>query len=721
MLNVCIYLKKTIDKLKKLFTITANIFANFMRPDILNFLFSPLKNITGIGTKTLSNYIKLLSKKRTLKEDNIKMLNLLLHLPDRVLQRKLVDNIRDIVNGDYIIAKVKVVSFSPPSRSKQPYIITCYLGNNFVNIVFYKYFENYIHNKFKENQDVFVSGKVDIYNSQIQIVHPDYISNNIADIPLFEPIYPLTYGLTNKDITKNIDYILKNCPNLQEWLDESFIKKNSWCSWVESLKELHKPKNFIDMKNNKYRNRLVFDEFLAQQLALNMIKKNREEKEVLSNRTLKLKNNFINNFLPFSLTNDQLKVIKEIECDTFSGSKMMRLLQGDVGSGKTIVAFITMLNYIDNNKQCVLMAPTSILANQHFENIDKFCNQLNIKAELLTGKVKGKKRKEILENLKSGNIDILVGTHALIEDTVEFNNLGYVVIDEQHRFGVEQRLSLINKNKNTDILAMSATPIPRTLALTVYNDMSLSIIGEKPKNRKKIITSIISNSQYNDLISRIKEKTDEKVYWICPLVDENEENDLTDVKNKYSEFCDIFGEDKVSLIYGKLKNKDEVMEDFCNNKNRKILIATTVIEVGVDVKDATIIVIEHPERFGLSQLHQLRGRVGRGDKQSFCILLYDDKKVGKNTVKRLNIMKASDNGFTIAEEDLKIRGIGEVLGLKQSGQQDYLIADLNTDFYLFEQAIYYAQNVIKNKNLERYKLLLYLFGYNDFFNNNILN
>ena len=692
-----------------------------MRPDILNFLFSPLKNIIGIGDKTLKNYIKLLSKKRILKEDNIKMINLLLHLPDKILQRKLVNDIKDIVDGDYILAKVKVISFSPPSRSKQPYIITCYLGNNFVNIVFYKYFENYIHNKFKVDQEVFVSGKVDIYNSQIQIVHPDYISNNIKDIPLLEPIYPLTYGLTSKDISKNIDYILKNCPNLPEWLDNNIIKNNNWSSWLDSLKELHKPKSFFDVKNNKYRNRLVFDELLAQQLALNVVKKVRETKDLLNNKTFTLKNNFLSNYLPFQLTNDQLKAIKEIEEDTFSNNKMMRLLQGDVGSGKTIVAFITMLNYIDNNKQCVLMAPTSILANQHFENINKFCNQLNIKAELLTGKIKGKKRKEVLENLKNGNINILVGTHALIEDSVEFKDLGYVVIDEQHRFGVEQRLSLINKNKNTDILAMSATPIPRTLALTIYNDMSLSIIEEKPKNRKEIITSLINTSQYNSLIERIKSKKGEKVYWICPLVDENEESDLTDVKNKYNEFCSIFGEDKVSLIYGKMKDKDEVMEDFCNNENRKILIATTVIEVGVDVKDATIIVIEHPERFGLSQLHQLRGRVGRGDKQSYCILLYDDKKLGKNTVRRLNIMKASNNGFTIAEEDLKIRGIGEVLGLKQSGQQDYLLADLNTDFYLFERAIYYAQNIVKNNEVDNYRLLLYLFGYYNFFDGSILN
>ena len=690
-----------------------------MRPDILNFLFSPLSVLRGIGEKTLKNYTKLLSKKRILKEENTKILDLLFHLPEKILQRKVVNNIDDIQEGDYIVAKIKIITLNPPERTKQPYTITCYLGNNFVNIVYYKYFENYINNKFKVGEEVFVSGKVAIYNSQVQIIHPDYISNKLEDIPIYESVYPLTYGITNKEISKNIDIVLKNCPDLPEWLDSNVL--GNWCSWLESLIELHKPKYFFDVKNNKYRNRLVFDELLAQQLALNLSKKTRDYKELLPNKNKSLKNKFLNEFVPFKLTNDQEKAINEIEDDTFSDRKMMRLLQGDVGSGKTIVAFITMLNYIDNNKQCVLMVPTSILANQHFENITKFCNDLDLKVELLTGKIKGKKRKEILENLKNGNINILVGTHALIEDNVEFKDLGYVVIDEQHRFGVEQRLTLINKNKNADILAMSATPIPRTLALTIYNDMSLSIIEEKPKNRKEIVTSIIEMSKYNDLLEKIKQKNDEKVYWICPLVEENEESDLTDVKNKYDEFCRIFGEKKVSFIHGKVKNKDEIMEDFCNNKERKILIATTVIEVGVDVKDATIIVIEHPERFGLSQLHQLRGRVGRGDKQSYCILLYDKNKVGINTVKRLNIMRSSNNGFVIAEQDLKIRGIGEVLGLKQSGQQDYIMADLNIDFALFEKAIYVAQNIIKNKQLDNYKLLLYLFGYMDLLDKNVLN
>ncbi len=691
-----------------------------MRPEALNFLFTSVSNLAGVGEKTLKSYENLLNKKRKFSNETKipKMLDLLLHLPDRFIKRKYVENIRDIENGDIVIAKIKVVSYSKPSRSKQPFIINCYLGNNFVNIVYYKYFENYINLKFRIDSEVFVSGKVEMYNSQIQIVHPDYISNNINDIPRLEPIYPLTYGLTNKDLIKNIDFILKNCPDLPEWLDNEIIIKNNWVGWKNSLINLHKPSVDFDAVNNKYRKRLAFDEMLAQQLVMSIVRnqnKNKIDKNILHNKDGKLKNNFIQNTLPFALTNDQIKAIKEIEKDTFSNKKMVRLLQGDVGSGKTIVALISMLNYIDNKKQCALMVPTSILANQHFVNIQNLCEKIGVRVELLTGKIKGKKRKGILEQLKTGDIDILVGTHALLEENVEFKDLGFVVIDEQHRFGVEQRLTLINKDKNTDILAMSATPIPRTLALTIYNDMDLSIIEEKPKNRIEIQTTIISTDKYDSLIERIREKikNNEKIYWICPLVEESENIELTDVKNKYEEFCKIFGESAVSLVHGKMKEeeKNTIMEDFCVNPNKKILISTTVIEVGIDIKDATVMVIDHPERFGLSQLHQLRGRVGRGDKQSYCILLYNHKNGGQNTLRRLNIIRSTNNGFTIAEQDLKIRGIGEVMGLKQSGQQDYLVADLNNDFGLLEQAIHYSQQIIKNNNINKFINLLHIFGY----------
>ncbi len=694
----------------------------------LNFLLSPLSNLNGIGEKTLQDYIRLLTKKRTLTGEHLKVLNLLLHLPDKIIKRKIVSDIKNIDNGDIIIAKIKVIALNPPTKIKQPYTITCYLGMNFINIVYYKYFEDFIKNRFVIDKEIYVSGKVDIYNSQIQIVHPDYITNNLDEIPKLEPIYPLTYNIYNKNLIKNIDFILNNCPDLPEWIDEEILKKNDWVNWKESLINLHKPNSFFDLKNNKYRKRLAFDEILAQQLALAIVKTNsikNNEKQAIIKDKLILKDKFLNEILPFNLTEDQKTAIREIENDTFSSKRMIRLLQGDVGSGKTIVAFVSMLNYIEKEKQCVLMVPTSILAMQHYENLKVFCDKLNIKIDILTGKIKGKKRNNVLNNLKNGETNILVGTHALIEDNVEFKDLAFTVIDEQHRFGVEQRITLINKNDNTDILAMSATPIPRTLALTIYNEMLLTIIKEKPQNRKKIITSIVTIDKYYNLIDRIKEKIKigEKVYWICPLVEESENMDLTDVKNKYDEFCEIFGTENIAFIHGKMKEKekDKIMEEFCNNNQKKILISTTVIEVGIDVKDATIIVIDHPERFGLSQLHQLRGRVGRGDKQSYCILLCDYKNCGKNTIRRLNIMRSTDNGFTIAEEDLKMRGVGEVMGIKQSGQQDYLIADLDKDYGLMEQAMFLVQNICKKGDFKNYKLLLYLFGYMNLLKKEILN
>lgn len=362
--------------------------------------------------------------------------------------------------------------------------------------------------------------------------------------------------------------------------------------------------------------------------------------------------------------------------------------------------------------------------NNNYSEFDlKISSRKTIKVALLTGKIKGKKRDEILKQLKNGEIDILVGTHALIEDNVEFNDLGFVVIDEQHRFGVKQRLNLINKSQNADILNMTATPIPRSLALTLYNDMDLSVIHKKPTNRKEVITSAISMDKYAELIGKMQNfinKTSEKIFWICPLVEENENMDLSNVNNKYEEFCKIFGTEKIAFIHGKLKEKekDTIMEDFCDiNSEKRILIATTVIEVGIDIPQATLIIIEHPERFGLSQLHQLRGRVGRGDKQSYCIFLYDTTKIGHTSFKRMSIMKNTTDGFKISEEDLKMRGIGEVLGLKQSGTDEYKIADLDKNFDLFELACQKADEIIENNEIRKYLLLLYLFDYVDFIKN----
>lgn len=657
-----------------------------------------------------------------------RIIDLLFHMPERIMQRKFVNSIAEIGEAEIIIAKVKVMTHNPPRTSKQPYVVTCYLGNNFVSIVFYKYFENYIESKFKMGSEVFVSGKVEMYNSQVQIIHPDYVCDNLDQIPQLEPIYPLTAGLTNREVGKNIVGILNDIPDLDEWLDEDMVKTNGWCSWKGSLCNLHRPAGFFDPKNCAYLERLAFDELLAQQIALSVARNNnikKSSKTALLNRDKKLKNKLLDEVLQFKLTEDQVKVMDEIEADTFSDRCMLRLLQGDVGSGKTIVALLSMLNYVENQEQCVLMVPTTILATQHFANISSLVERLGVRVELLTSNVKGNKRKEILAKLKNGDIDIIIGTHAIIEENIEFKNLGFTVIDEQHRFGVEQRLMLINKNRNMDILTMTATPIPRTLALTLYSDIDLSIINSKPIDRKQIITALVSRNKYSDLIDRMKAKikNNEKIYWICPLVWESENTYLTNVKTKYEEFCSIFGEENVAFIHGKMSEneKDSIMEDFCNHSEKKILVSTTVIEVGIDVKDATVIVIEHPERFGLSQLHQLRGRVGRGDRQSFCILLHDEKN-SQTTLKRLNIMRTTDDGFAIAEQDLKIRGIGEVVGSRQSGMHNYQFANLNRDFSLLGRALDYTKNVIKNNEIDKYNNLLHLFSYANYINDDgILN
>ncbi|MDR0572186.1 MAG: ATP-dependent DNA helicase RecG, partial [Rickettsiales bacterium] len=671
------------------------------RPEYLNFLFASVDNLKGVGKKSLECYSRLLNKKRKLSvlSDLPRMLDLLYHLPERTIIRKRVISTTEIKEGDYIIAKLNVINHVLPPTPKSPYKILCHLADRFVYVIYYKFYQNWLETKFPIGRDVIVSGKVEFYDTQIQIIQPDYIDNygNMV-IPEIEPVYPLTFGVVNKDIRGNIATILQNTPDLKEWLPDDILRINDWVSWKNSLLGLHTPNTDIDMKNNKFLKRLVFDEFLAYQLSLMIVKKITSKgvaKEILKNTDSVIKNIFIKK-LGFELTDDQKQAIKEIEKDTFSQTKMNRLLQGDVGSGKTIVAFLCGLNYVENQKQVVFMVPTLILAAQHYDNMQKLCKDENINVELLAGKMKISKKRQILQDLKSGKTNILIGTHTLIEENIEFDKLGFVVIDEQQRFGVEQRMMLINKDKNVDILSMSATPIPRTLALTIYSDMDLTVIRQKPVNRRDVKTSLVSMDRYDNLLESMRKKfqVNEKIFWVCPLIEESEKIDLQNVKSRYEEFCKFFGEDRVGFVHGKMDNKDKIMEDFVNDKQKKILISTTAIEVGVDVPEATIMVIEHPERFGLSQLHQLRGRVGRNDKESFCILLCDQKNIGVRGFKRLGVMKETNDGFRIAEEDLKLRGIGEILGVKQSGNTDFIIADLDRDMELLTKANILARKVI---------------------------
>lgn len=688
----------------------------------LEYLFSSLLILKGFGEKTLEFYKRLLISKRITEEDNnLKIIDLIYHKPEKILYRRENPNLTEVINEELITVKVKVDDLIPPERKGQPYKIRCFNSTGFITIIYFNIFPDFINKNFKEGCDVTISGKIERFNNELQITHPDYVNTNYTSIPLYEQVYPLTAGLTNRYLRQNIQNVLKNIPDLPEWLDSNFLFQHQWKSWKESILHMHNAKNEDEIANNSpYIERLAFDELLANQIALGLLRekaKIQTNKNLLNDKSTDLKEYFLER-LPFELTNDQKKVINEIENDIYSNKRMLRLLQGDVGSGKTVVAFLTMLSFIQNKKQVVLMVPTSILANQHYEWIKNICKDKKINAEILTGKIKGKKREKILEKLKNGEIDILIGTHALFQENVKFKNLAYVIIDEQHRFGVSQRLNLIEKGKSTDTLIMTATPIPRTLSLTIYGDMEVSTIEEKPKNRKEIITTTLQKEKFYDLITRMKEKikSGEKIYWVCPLIEESENLPATPLFQRYEEFKMFFNEEEIGFIHGKITEveKDKIMEDFSKKDGLvKILVSTTVIEVGIDVPDATVIVIESPERFGLSQMHQLRGRVGRGDKQSYCVLFYE--KVTINLKKRMDILKNSSNGFFIAEEDLKLRGAGEILGLKQSGYQEYLIADLSSHYQLLLEAAKMARYIVEHKDLLRKKeiqILLEMFGYN---------
>ena len=555
------------------------------------------------------------------------------------------------------------------------------------------------------NENRLISGKLEYFRNTFQITHPTHVSalNNNKIIKSKEAVYSLTSGLNQKIMNKLTNQILNNLPNFNEWIETSISNKYKFKGWNEVVKNLHNPSDNNIKNKNLLRRRLAFDELLSHQLAIGIMRNFNQKKKGLKitseNKTL---SKFYSN-LDFQLTNSQNNVIKEILQDLGSSNQMIRLLQGDVGSGKTIVALISMIKVFESNFQSALMVPTTILAFQHYENILNLLKDSKINVLVLTGKDKGKERKEKLDEIAKGKADIIIGTHALIQDTVKFNNLGLAVIDEQHRFGVYQRMVFNHKNHKPNILVMSATPIPRTLTLAAYGDMKESKLIEKPLGRKPIITSSLSLKKENQLIDRIKEKIKNssfKFYWVCPLIEESEELDLKAAEERYKILKKYF-KNKVLLMHGRLSEieKEEIMTKF-KNEDYRILVSTTVIEVGVDIPSATTIVIEHAERFGLAQLHQLRGRVGRNDIQSYCILLHKDN-IGEISKQRIDIMKQTNDGFKIAEEDLKIRGPGEILGKKQSGSPSFYVADLSFDYDLLEDAKIMVEDILsKNPKLE---------------------
>ena len=664
-------------------------------------LFKNISFLKGVGPK-LSKYLK---NKRIEKIND-----LLWHFPYSSTDRSNMVTLNKLEIGKIQTLKVKIIKYNFPRIRNLPNKVICKDDFGQIDLVFFNSRETYIKAVLPINNWVLISGKVNYYKKKYQITNPDYITtvDKIDYIKKKIPKYSLTEGINEKSYRKIIENVINNLPDLNEWLDKEILKKFGFCSWKESLLELHNPKAIYDA-NSKYLRRLAFDEILSNLIVLS--KNRRKFKETKKNNKLfsnSLSKKILKN-CSFKLTQDQNKVINEINDDLKSNKKMFRILQGDVGSGKTIVSFITTANVLELGFQSALMAPTAILANQHFNLAKKLFNNTKIKIRLLTGKTDIKTRKKILEDLKSGEIHLLIGTHALFQKKIEFKNLGYIIIDEQHKFGVKQRMTLAEKGgKDCDVLLMSATPIPRTMMLTIYGDMDVSRLVEKPKNRLPIMTYSKPEKKINELIDILKKNlsNNNQVFWVCPLIKESKFLDYSSVDKRYNWLKKKFPF-QTSILHGELKQneKDLILEKFLQKKT-KILVSTTVIEVGIDFPEANLIIIENANKFGLAQLHQLRGRVGRGYKQGKCILLFKDN-LSKNSIQRIKILKKSSDGFFIAEEDMKMRGFGDIIGYQQSGEKFFKIADPvnHSDLFLF------AENYLKkieNENLDKFDFLVKL-------------
>ncbi len=671
------------------------------------FLLRDINTIKGIGSKTT----KLFKKK------NINTIfDLIWSLPRNFTDRTNVLTINELQIGKICTVVVDVKKYNFPRVRRLPNRVNCADNTGEIDCIFFNSYEGYIKKILPLNSRVTISGKVNYYKGRYQITNPTHISEDTNSIKKIHSNYSLTDGLTEKKYLSIIEYVLKNLPDLDEWLSIDVLKKFKNLSWKESVLKLHNPKN-INKKGN-HLNRLIFDEILSSFLinskirtAIKKIKKNRKK------INFKHANTFINK-LNFKLTSDQIKTIDEINKDLESNTKMFRLLQGDVGSGKTVVALISSLNVISCGYQVAIMAPTEILAKQHFA-LTKELFENNINIGLLTSKTNYAERKKIIDNISNNKINILIGTHSLFQDKIKFKKLGLIIIDEQHKFGVKQRKKLSDKGgKDCDILVMSATPIPRTMIMTIYGDMDTSIIKTKPKNRKNVITYSKLDTKINDVILFVKKliSKGDQIFWVCPLIEESSKIDHQSSIKRYEFLKKIF-KNKVGLIHGSLnkEDKDKILLDFLKKKI-DILVSTTVIEVGIDFPNANLIVIENANKFGLSQLHQLRGRVGRGNKQSYCILMFK-YNLSENAKKRINILKTNTDGFKISEEDMKLRGYGDLLGFKQSGIQTFRLADpvLNEDlFFLAEKEIKKIEN--RSENLTKYQPLLKLYDRADILN-----
>ncbi len=692
-----------------------------MRPDCLAAFFGRVAALPGVGPKTAKLFDRLLARPGVLATSEARVLDLLFHLPSNVIDRSQRPTIAAAPLETMVVIKARVVEHRRPQGryAKAPFRVVVEDDTGDIELVFFLANPDWIERSLPIGATRWISGRIELYDGRRQMVHPDRVLDEagLAKLPAFEAVYGLTEGLQARYVLRATEGALERIPALPEWQEPTVLAANKLPGFAEALHEAHRPESAQALSpQHPARQRLALDELLASQLALRLVRARMRRlpgQEHVGDGRLTAA---IEAALPFQLTGAQQRALADIRADMASDKRMLRLIQGDVGSGKTIVAALAMASVVECGRQAALMAPTEILARQHYERLEPILESVGLRVALLTGRLKPAARKALHAEIATGKVDIVVGTHALVQSDLMFHDLGLAVDDEPHRFGVQQRLALSAKGAAVDVLVMTATPIPRTLALTAFGDMDSSALDEKPPGRKPISTRALPAARIGEVVAGLQRALAEgaRAYWVCPLVEENEDLDLAAAEARADDLRHYFG-DRVGLVHGRMKGpeKDVAMEAF-QRGDTQILVATTVIEVGVDVPEATIMVIEHAERFGLAQLHQVRGRVGRGAGESSCLLLYKGP-LSEMAKARLMTLRQTEDGFRLAEEDLRLRGEGEILGTRQAGLPGFRLADIIAHARLLAIARDDAELILRrdpeltSARGEALRALLYLF------------